>query len=243
MDLTGAQRFARFAYPPNAEGLCGPDSAADVYALATEDGTTELLRLAKAFEGAYPYLELLAGSNGCTDPLDAQVVEAYWIGNELVDRVSTFDFGRSIDDRFRRRSGRDWDAVVDRIPDGCANHSFHVLSMSPWVGLLRAGLVDEAITIVDDCRISWGRVTHADASTLTVDRTPLRWIGGQLVFGSTESTVIKTLVAAEPGDVVAIHWGWACETLSQRQLTWLEFLTRRQLRNARLARDPVGRFR
>ena len=37
--------------------------------------------LAAGFEGAYPYLELIAAANGIEDPLDTRVVDAYWIGN------------------------------------------------------------------------------------------------------------------------------------------------------------------
>ena len=48
-------------------------------------------------------LRLIAGANGRTDALDHDVVEAYWIGNQLLSHVGPHDFGVSIDDRFRRR--------------------------------------------------------------------------------------------------------------------------------------------
>ena len=41
----------------------------------------------RGFEGAYPYLELIASENGIADPLDARVVEAYWLGNDLLEHV------------------------------------------------------------------------------------------------------------------------------------------------------------
>jgi len=233
VDLTGPQRFARFAYPPNAHGYCGPDSSDDLLRLATVEPDEELLRLATAFEGAFPYLELLAGANRRTDPLDPDVVEAYWIGNALLENVSTADLGQSIDDRFRRRAGRRWGDLAKGVPTGCANHSFHVLSVSPWVGLLRGGLIDEPLGIIDDCRISWGTVLSADAQHLVVDRSPLVWSIDGLEYGPPAPTTVQSLVPCEIGDVVAIHWGWACETLRPRQVAWLRHVTNSQLSNQR----------
>ena len=85
----GPLLFARYAYPPNALGLCGADGPRDLLeygdAHASDAGLAEA---ARTFEGAWPYLELIAGANGIRDPLDPRVVEAYWVGNELLDNVS-----------------------------------------------------------------------------------------------------------------------------------------------------------
>jgi hypothetical protein len=230
VDLTGPQRFARFAYPPNALGYCGPGNPDDLFELATAQPDEELVRLARAFEGAFPYLELLAGANRRTDPLDPDVVEAYWIGNALLEKVSTADLGRSVDDRFRRRAGRRWGDLAEAVPAGCANHSFHVLSVSPWVGLLRGGLIDEPLGIMDDCRISWGTVLSVDGQNLVVERSPLIWSIDGLDHGPSVPTTIQALVPCQIGDVVAIHWGWACETLDARQVAWLRHVTNSQLK-------------
>ena len=80
--------FARYAYPPNALGYCGPpDSGALIGAAAPATDLDGLSRLAARFEGAWPYLRLIARCNGIADPLDPRVVEAYWIGNELLLQV------------------------------------------------------------------------------------------------------------------------------------------------------------
>jgi hypothetical protein len=54
----------------------------------------------RKFSGALPYLELIARTNGLTDPFDARVVEAYWIGNELLDRVEVRQLYDSLLERF-----------------------------------------------------------------------------------------------------------------------------------------------
>ncbi len=47
-----------------------------------------------------PYLQLIARSNDIADPFDARVVEAYWIGNELLDGVEVRQLYDSLVERF-----------------------------------------------------------------------------------------------------------------------------------------------
>ena len=97
---------------------------------------------------------LIAGANGIADPLDPRVVEAYWVGNELLDRV-----GRA-DARAARRgplprpaSGGAGEHVVDAVAAGAVpHHCFHVFAVYPWLGLLRTGIVDEPLHVLDQCR-------------------------------------------------------------------------------------------
>ncbi|MGE3588083.1 MAG: DUF6390 family protein [Ilumatobacteraceae bacterium] len=232
---SGPVRFARFAFPPNRLGYCGPGTDGELahYAAGHED--PGLREMAADFEGAYPYLQLLAGSNRRADPLDSEVVEAYWLGNELLQRVSREDFGRSIDHRFRRRAGSSWRAIEGAIPVGVANHSFHVLHVMPWAGLLRDGIVDEPLRIVDRCRISWAEVLASDCGDgrVLVRRAPLVWAGSRLQYGTPVIEPVDSQIVVEPGDVVAVHWDWICERLDARRLGWLRRVTDEQLNDLR----------
>ena len=113
---SGPVLFARYAFGPNRLGLCGPEdwrSLLELGAAAGSEATVGLtaaqaqeidhgLRdLAAGFEGAYPYLELIAAAHAIEDPMDLRVVDAYWIGNGLSDRVDPLLMRRSIDTRFR----------------------------------------------------------------------------------------------------------------------------------------------
>ena len=63
--------FARYAYGPNRFGYCGSDAVDELFAGATVAPDDRALReLARSFEGAWPYLELIARANGLPDPLD-----------------------------------------------------------------------------------------------------------------------------------------------------------------------------
>jgi len=222
---SGPLRFVRFASPPNRLGHCGPASSAGVgdYLQAPIDGG--LAELAEQFEGAYPYLQLLAGAAHRDDPLAADVVEAYWIGNDLLDRVSMLDFGNSIDGRFRRRAGSAWSRIDAAIPAGVAHHSYHVLHVTPWAGLMRGGVVDEPLRIVDQCCVSWAHVVDTDNGTALVRRRPLVWSGSRLRFGEPVIEQVSSPIAVQIDDWVALHWGTVCELLNPDQLGWLRRTT------------------
>ena len=230
--VSGPVRFARFAFPPNQLGYCGPRDTGELARSARGHDDPGLRELAAGFAGAYPYLQLLAASNRRADPLDADVVEAYWIGNELLHHVTCHDFGTSIDDRFRRRAGASWRHIDTTITTGVANHAYHVLRVMPWAGLLREGIVDEPLRIVDRCRISWAEVLPGGPAggRVLVRRTPLVWSGSRLVYGEPVVDSVDSPFPVAPGDAVAVHWDWICERLDTRRLAWLRAVTDQQLR-------------
>ena len=119
--VAGPILFARYAFGPNRLGYCGPDDSAELFAEATVGGDLRALRHnAEQFEGAWPYLQLIAKANGVADPLDARVVEAYWLGNSMLENVTPALMGDSLDVRFRRRlPSEGWRWLADS-PNWCA---------------------------------------------------------------------------------------------------------------------------
>lgn len=249
---SGGVRFVRYAYPPNALGYCGPDDHLALLEYATggeDDGGLRVM--AREFEGAWPYLDLIAHSNRL-DPLDSEVVEAYWIGNRLLDHVGIASFAHSMEERFRNRAGPSWDAVADAVTAGARpHHGFHVFCVYPWVGLMRTGNTSQPLRVLDQCRIRWGRVRQIDGDTAVVDSKPLVLEHDQLSLGQTQQ---ETVVWASdghglaeplaPGDQVAMHWGWICEQLSPLGLHNLKRATASALgyANRVLARPKTGLF-
>ena len=235
----GPIRFARYAYGPNRLGYCGPDAADELLGEAAEGGDQRRIReLAAGFEGAYPYLELIARSNGIADPLDARVVEAYWLGGDLVTGVPATAFGRSVEERFRPRLRPSaWRWLAGKAPAGAHPvHAFHVLDVFPVVGMLRGGQIDDVLRTIDSCRIRWGTVRDRIGPNLLVDAVPLEWIDGKLRLGPPRTESIRGwqdglgfIDAPIPGDVVAIHWDWACERLDPAQAATLRASTVAQL--------------
>jgi hypothetical protein len=244
----GALLFARYAYPPNALGYCGADENRTLLEYG-EAGVADggLVQLAKSFEGAWPYLELIAGANGIDDPLDPRVVEAYWVGSPLLERVDSSSLGAHLDDRFRRRAGRAWDVLATSIPDGgVPHHDFHVFGVYPWVGLLRSGDATEPLRVLESCRITPGRVLRVEAERAEVAAQPLEWDGRRLRLGAATARSadwrrdgLGFLDELRSGDWVSLHWDWVCDRLTSRQAAILRQYTRRMLALANRASAPA----
>ncbi len=235
--IPGPLLFAKYAFPPNERGYCGPadHSALRSYGMA---GVTDpgLAQLARGFTGAWPYLQLIAAANRIADPLDARVVEAYWVGNRLLGNVRMHDFGDFLDESFRARAGHGWAAIAGAVPVGALpHHSFHVFCVYPWTGLLREGRTEPSLHVLDRCRIGWGQVVAPpDHGTVLVRQRPLTWDGRMLGFGPPSPRPAATgfVRSPRPGDWVSLHWDCVCDRLTAAQLRSLRRFTVHHLRLA-----------
>ncbi len=232
----GPVLFGRYAFGPNRLGYCGPDEAQALLALAAAGRDDRGLRnLARGFEGAYPYLELIAAANEIADPLDREVVEAYWLGNPLTAAVRRRQLHQSVEERFRPRlAASDWRWLEAAVAIGARPvHAFHVLDVFPRVGLLRGEAVSNVLATIDSCRIRWGRVEAVIGDQLVVSAVSLEQVDGKLQLATPQLEMVSRWLDGsgfvddiEPGEMVAIHWSWACDRLTPRQLHNLVAWTR-----------------
>ena len=245
----GPIRFARFAFAPNERGLCGPDEVRSLFEHARDGVVDDELRgLARGFEAAWPWLELIASSAGRDDPLDADVVDAYWIGSS----ISMAPGARALDAHLRRRfrARLQFGSAARRrlatLPAGdpSIHHSTHVLRLLPLIGLARTGLPQDLVTTMGQCLIRPGRVTAVDdddGAGLTVVAPRLVEARGRLVLGPPSIERVRRRIDGRGfvddvavGDLVAIHWAWAADRLTPREARTLLDLTRRNLAAAEL---------
>jgi len=235
--LAGQLRFIRYAFMPNRLRFCGGDDNRTLFEYGIENvvdgGLQPMLR---RFTGALPYLQLIARSNRIADPFDERVVEAYWIGNELLDGVEVRQLHDALAERFGKQlQGRTRDLVLGKAPAGARpHHNFHVFDVHSRVGEL-----EHSLATMDGCRVSWGKVTAVQGAELVVDRQPLILEQGKLALGPIESMRVVRQIeghgfadAARAGDWVSVHWNWACETISARQQARLQRYTDDHIRLA-----------
>lgn len=174
MTAEGALQFARYAYPPNELGYCGPVGARAMLAGAVSD----IEQRARQFDGAWVYLEFLAEMLGTPDPLAPEVVESYWIGSDRLEQIPPADLVRRLKERFADQAGGTWRDSAGRAR---AHHSYQVFEVYPWAAMLRAGLPPgPAVSVLDRCRVRTGVVTGVDGQTLMVapavgDVVALHW--------------------------------------------------------------------
>ena len=234
----GALLFGRYAFPPNDLGYCGPDRADEllerVSSGASGPGLEEVVR---AFEGAWPYLELISETLGRA-PLDPMVVETYWLGGPALDRCGGARFAASLEERFRPRLTRlEFERLVAAVAaGGTPHHNFHVFAVYPWVGLLRHGHVDGPLTVLDRCRIRCGQVLSIHGETALVESRHLAWDGRQLSLAPPTAEVARfrrdghsLAPEVRPGDFVTLHWDWICDWVGPIRLAHLRNATAREL--------------
>jgi len=230
----GILRCARYAFGPNRLHYCGPDANREVAAyLAHGVSDPGLAHLLSEFRTMYPYLKLIAEANRIADPFEERVVEAYWIGNELLENVSKSKLYRHLIDEQhlkKRLSSQAFEHLTNTVGAGALpHHSFHVLDI--W---RRTGHQDREHTLesLDECRISWGRVTAIDGPTLTVEREPLAYAKGKLFLApANPRKLIRRLESnyqieqLKIGDLVTVHWGVPCEVITPQQVKTLKTYT------------------
>ena len=244
MSFAGALLFGRYAFPPNRLGYCGPDDNQTLLEqVAAKRPDQGLVELERRFEGAYPYLCLIAQANNIPDPFDSRVVDAYWIGNALLERVEASPFYESLRSRFRSRmKPADFAWLGQKLElSARPHHNFHVFDVYVRAGLMRNDRADIAIATMDSCRISWGRVLEIEQSELIVDRPQLELVEGKLQLSKPRAyRVVRQLDGrgfvddVKVGDMVSVHWNWACDVLDAGALSRLRLVTQRSMTLANL---------
>jgi len=235
----GMLLFIQYAFMPNRLEYCGTEDNGALYdywqARETDPGLAQLLQ---TFTGALPYLKLIAHSNGIADPFDRRVVEAYWVGNALLDGVEMRQFFESLIERFGKQlQGKARDYVMQKIPLGARpHHSFHVFDVHSRVGQL-----SNSLDVMENCRVSWGQITVVEPANFVIDAQPLILQAGKLALGPATSRRVLRQVDdkgftedAKVGDWVSVHWNWACDVLTPEQVRRLEQYTRHHMHLANL---------
>lgn len=235
----GYEVFARYAFPPNELGYCGP---ADSEVLLRADDPTEVAAHAKEFDGAWPYLRAIAEAADIPDPLDADVVGSYWIGGPLLDCV---DRAHLVAELRRAFTGQVTGLLgdLDRTHAALAHHSFHVFVVYPWVRFLdRDAAV--ALKVLQDCRIRWGTVESVDGDDVAVAARPLTFADGILGLGEPRlerlrwrKDGVSLIGSPQLGEVVSAHWDWACGVLNDTECAALAEATQTTLDLVNAARS------
>ena len=230
MKADGVLFHAKHAFMPNSLGYCGPDEKGQIQRdLEGNRSDEELVQTLQKFEAAYPFLKLIAKSAG-RQVFDYSVPEAYWIGNRLLDLVPVSDFYSFSHHEIK---GRDPEKVreVFRQLDGTAppHHTFYVMSTYATTAVpdgpnVRNEAKRKIAELVDNCRISWGTVRKVGKNELQVEARRVSVDDGGL---SLTSPVVKRVRynpevrpfgTVKAGDVVSIHWNYACDVLTPRQV-------------------------
>lgn len=231
----GHAMFARYAFPPNELGYCGPPGTV----APPRPGAADLADYAREFDGAWPYLNAIAAAVDQHDPLDEQIVRSYWLGGPLLAEVDADVLLATLREAF---SGQVTGLLAEVSPQNAlANHSFHVFVVYPWARFLHRD-PRTPVKVMQDCRIRWGVVDAVDDEHAVVVSRPLTFVAGELGLGAPTPERVRwrrdgaSLAPAPiPGQTVAAHWDWICGALTPGEVADLDAATRATLALANAA--------
>jgi hydrogenase maturation factor len=225
--MSGPKIAALYGLIPNKLGLCGPQQDLLKKFIAGKISIPEIIPILKKFEAAYAYYQLIAQKNKITSPFNKKVVEAYWLGNKLLDKFTASDLRKLINERFCRPGllfKKEAARRASLVPENSKpHHSFHVLVL---------GSITDSVDFTgktklkDICRIAWGRVVKKSKiknqkSKITVSYNPL--IGkNKIKFGPPIRKDInwdkEILPKVKIGDWVSFHWNFAIQKLNEENI-------------------------
>jgi hypothetical protein len=229
MKESGILFHAKHAFMPNSLGYCGPDERGLIrHDIEGGKSSQDLVQTLEKFEAAYPFLRLIARSAG-REVFDYAVPEAYWIGNGLLDRVPVSEFYSFSHHELKGRDPGKIREVFKQL-DGVAppHHTFYVMSTYATSSVPDGpNLTNEAqqkiVELIDNCRISWGTVKKVGKNELQVAFQPMKVEGGRLTLARPSlkrvqyNPEVKPFASVRPGEVVSLHWNYACDVLTNRQ--------------------------
>lgn len=239
MDKKGLLLCAQYAASPNFLGYCGPTKSSSLIDHLIEKQTDgEVSHILSDFETLYPYLELIARENNIDDVFDKNVVEAYWIGNQLLGRAyqknSAFFQEKLVLEKKLERKGFSFFMNKIRSFMYLPHHAFHVMNI-----FKRTGKNPSVHTIetMDACKIGWGRVvsTNADASIVVVTN-PLIIKENKLALATAMKKNIQFSYGKKQymkkllhGSWVSFHWGYVCDIMTEKQVKNLAYYTQKAI--------------
>ena len=232
----GLKVATAYSLPSFSLGFCGPQDkksrkTLSDYASGKPASEKAIRKIFEKFEAAYSYYKLIAKKNNIEDPFDEKVLKAFWVGNRLLEQVSREDLQKLILTNFYRPgllSKTEARIKAQKVPKGAtAHHSFHVLILGAV-----AKRVKLEGSLLDLCRIGWGKVKKLEKNSLIVKYKPLLTKNEIKLGNDIEKKIHRNkhiLPKIRIGDYISFHWGEACGVLNKSSLKNLEFYTQKTI--------------
>lgn len=236
MKSNGLLLCARYSAAPNFFGYCGPEENASLVDHLKEKVTDKEIKvILSGFDTLYAYLRLISTENNIIDPFDQKVVEAYWIGNSLLETLSNRNYVYLLQEKLaleKKMGGVRFQKVKEKLFSTrfYPHHAFHVFNIFKRTG---NHIIDHTLETMDSCRIGFGQVTKINVNKISTSYRPLTNSNNKLGFGPLSSKELmidfkgKSFINnLKVGDWVSSHWGYVCDVLTERRSSTLQFYTK-----------------
>lgn len=223
---SGLLLCSKYAFMPNKLKYCGPSNERTLFDYTAKKKIDQgLIELLSDFECLYPYLKGIARANKIKDSFNERVVEAYWLGNSLLNNVLINDLFLNLKEEHhlaKRLPKKYFKRIVSKIPVGAKpHHSFQVLNV-----FIETGKRDfsEVVETMGNCLILPGRVKKIKGEFAWVELRGLFCQNHQLFFNQPQIKKARFKFFGQAfidnlksGDLVSIHWGFVCDKLTVNQ--------------------------
>ena len=237
--MQGIRIAALYGFYPHRLGFCGlQENSAKKnlldYLSGEKISEQKIRKILETFKGAFFYYKLIAKSNGIKDPFDEKVVKAYWIGNQLLEKVPVDSLKKMIIKEFVGPGFLSKVMTVKKASEisltSKAHHSFHVLV----IGSVSGRIILEG-KLLDLCRIAWGKVIGykkggtENSNGVIIEYQPLQKRRSKYSLGRAIHKIVfwdkKFIPEIKIGDNVATHWNHIVQILSTKDLIYLKKYT------------------
>jgi len=230
-EVNALRKACLYSEPPNKLGYCGPDQSWKAFEQflkqPSEQNTAETKELLTGFYGLVAYLDLIASANN-RQPFDREVIEAYWLGNSLLENVHYSELQKTILSLQKHGLPRlIAEKKASQLPEEMLpHHSMHVL----YVNFITPK-VEPIIKNLSDCLIQWAIVKGLSSKGIKVKGVELFSESNELKLRESLKTVQNPFgLQLKPKDIITVHWGNAIEVVSEDEQTNLKKFTERTLK-------------
>ncbi|MFA4855084.1 MAG: DUF6390 family protein [archaeon] len=237
-EIDALKRACLYSTPPNLLGYCGPGQSWQSFQKFISEPTEENALAAKEklcnFNALFPYLELIAKANN-KEPFDPEVIEAYWLGNKLLENISHNEIQKTILSFQKFGLPRPIaEKKAAQLPEGMLpHHSMHVL----YVNFI-SQKVKPIVQNLSNCMVQWAKVIEVKPNAAGVKGFELFSEAGELKLREKEKTVQNPLnFQLNSGDFVSLHWGNIVEKISAREFKSLKSYTFKNLKRVNSSLD------
>jgi len=225
---------AAFAIKPNELKRCGPEDAFRIlfdFVAGHFYDEDKIRRILSQFEVFMPYYQLIATANRIDDVFDSRVVEAYWLGNGLLDNISPEAIKEVIECDVVKSGWNPLHVALlfksIKLQKAKPHHSLSVMYFYARRGGSKA-LPLEIKERIDQCRACAGEVVGMSGDSIIVEYRPLVFESdGRISLAAAVSKEIDAGLIADVGvgEKIAFHLDWGVIRLSDEQYDNLEHYT------------------
>ena len=197
---SGLLFFAKHAYPASRKSACGPANPEILRKfIQTSQAPRNIRQILMNFPDAVKNLQRIAKANGIKDIFDYRVVEAYWIGNNLLNkfpiRTAPFHLSQILKSI---RSGQ-WSSGAAKFIEDCRIAYGRILSVKQ--------------PITKDRVIGTAKI---------LEYWPLAIKNKSLGFASHSIKQVKFIDPnIQKNNLISLHHGYICSSLTEKQFAHL----------------------